>query len=66
MGVGFFINKDVIYYEFIKDNLYLNVFVVCSVNKDDEVVKILEKYYYLDEVKVFIEKEFNGFVVFVF
>ncbi|EAD0588166.1 MetQ/NlpA family ABC transporter substrate-binding protein [Listeria monocytogenes] len=63
MGAGLSINKDAIYHEPTKDNPYPNVFVVRSANKDDEVVKTLEKYYHSDEVKAFIEKEFNGSVV---
>ncbi|WP_099225136.1 MetQ/NlpA family ABC transporter substrate-binding protein [Listeria costaricensis] len=63
MGAGLSINEDSIYHEPVKDNPYPNVFVVRSENKDDEVVKTLEKYYHSDEIKQYIEDEFNGSVV---
>ncbi|EUJ47798.1 putative lipoprotein [Listeria fleischmannii FSL S10-1203] len=63
MGAGLTINDDAIFHEPTKDNPYPNVFVVRTENKDDEVVKTLEKYYHSDEIKSFIDKEFNGSVV---
>lgn len=63
MGAGLSINEDAIYNEPTENNPYPNVFVVRTENKEDEVVKTLEKYYHSDDVREFIEKEFNGSVV---
>lgn len=46
-----------------KDSPYVNWVVVRTENKDDEVVKKLQKAYQSKEVKEFIEKEFDGSVL---
>ncbi|KHD85601.1 MetQ/NlpA family ABC transporter substrate-binding protein [Heyndrickxia ginsengihumi] len=63
MGAGLTINKDAIYHEPIKNNPYPNYFVVRTSNKNDEVVKKIEKYYHSDTIKKYIKKQFGGSVV---
>lgn len=63
MGAGLTINDDAIFHEEIENNPYPNYVVVRTENKDDEVVKQLEKYFHSDEIRQFIEEEFNGSVV---
>ncbi|MGG5318614.1 MetQ/NlpA family ABC transporter substrate-binding protein [Enterococcus sp. AZ072] len=62
-SAGLTINDDSIYHEPLVDNPYPNVFVVRSSNKDDAVVKEIEKYYHSDETKQFIEEKYKGSVV---
>ncbi|MBO1307455.1 MetQ/NlpA family ABC transporter substrate-binding protein [Enterococcus sp. 669A] len=62
-SAGLTINDDSIFHEPLVDNPYPNVFVVRSSNKDDEVVKEIEKYYHSDETKKFIEEKYKGSVV---
>lgn len=63
MGAGLTINEDAIFHEEIENNPYPNYVVVRTENKDDEVVKQLEEYFHSDEIRQFIEEEFNGSVV---
>ncbi|WP_214781184.1 MetQ/NlpA family ABC transporter substrate-binding protein [Exiguobacterium sp. S3] len=63
MGAGLSINEDALFHEDTVDNPYPNYVVVRSANKEDEVVKTLKSYYHSDEVRAFIEEEFNGSVV---
>lgn len=46
-----------------KDSPWVNVIATKTENKDDERIKKLVDYYHSDEVKQFIEDEFNGSVV---
>lgn len=63
MGAGLSINEDALFHEDTVDNPYPNYVVVRSANKEDEVVETLKSYYHSDEVRAFIEEEFNGSVV---
>lgn len=62
-SAGLTINEDSIFHEPLVDNPYPNVFVVRSSNKDDTVVKEIEKYYHSDETKQFIKEKYKGSVV---
>ncbi|WP_377887639.1 MetQ/NlpA family ABC transporter substrate-binding protein [Alkalihalobacillus sp. R86527] len=46
-----------------KDSPWVNVIATQSDDKDDERIKKLVEYYHSDEVKKFIEEEFNGSVI---
>ncbi|OIK11950.1 MetQ/NlpA family ABC transporter substrate-binding protein [Bacillus sp. MUM 13] len=63
MGAGLTINKDAIYHEPIENNPYPNYFVVRTENKDDAVIKTIEKYYHSDAIKKYIAQKFGGSVV---
>ncbi|RYL94339.1 MetQ/NlpA family ABC transporter substrate-binding protein [Sporolactobacillus sp. THM7-4] len=63
MGAGLTVLKDAIFHEPLVNNPYPNYFVVRTENKNDKVVKKLEKYYHSPEVKAFIKKTFGGSVV---
>lgn len=63
MGAGLTVLKDSIFHEPLVNNPYPNYFVVRTDNKNDKVVKQLEKYYHSPEVKAFIKKTFGGSVV---
>lgn len=63
MGAGLTVLKDSIYHEPLVNNPYPNYFVVRTENKNDPVVKTIEKYYHSSEVKAFIQKQFGGSVV---
>lgn len=63
MGAGLTVLKDSIFHEPLVNNPYPNYFVVRTSDKNDKVVKTIEKYYHSPEVKAFIEKQFGGSVV---
>lgn len=62
-GAGLTINDDAIYHEPLENNPNYNVFAVRTKNKDDKVIKEIEKYYHSAETKKFIEETFKGSVV---
>ncbi|GAB6085676.1 MetQ/NlpA family ABC transporter substrate-binding protein [Alkaliphilus crotonatoxidans] len=59
---GFVPTTDSIYIE-PNDSPWVNIVAVRTENKDDEVIKTLLQYYQSDEVKEFIEVQFEGSVV---
>ncbi|MDD9150112.1 MULTISPECIES: MetQ/NlpA family ABC transporter substrate-binding protein [unclassified Sporolactobacillus] len=63
MGAGLTVLKDSIFHEPLVNNPYANYFVVRTDNKNDKVVKQVEKYYQSAEVKAYIQKTFGGSVV---
>lgn len=63
MGADLNINDDAIFAEESENNPWSNYFVVRSSNTDDEVVKKIQEIYQSDEVKQFVEDEFQGSVV---
>ncbi|EST12357.1 MetQ/NlpA family ABC transporter substrate-binding protein [Sporolactobacillus laevolacticus] len=63
MGAGLTVLKDSIFHEPLVNNPYPNYFVVRTANKNDKVVKQIQKYYHSKEVKDFIKKKFGGSVV---
>lgn len=62
-GAGLTINDDAIYHEPLENNPNYNVFAVRTKNKDDKIIKEIEKYYHSAETKKFIEEKFKGSVV---
>jgi ABC-type metal ion transport system, periplasmic component/surface antigen len=63
MGAGLTVLKDSIFHEPLVHNPYPNYFVVRTANKNDKVVKQIQKYYHSADVKAFIQKTFGGSVV---
>ncbi|MCL1632693.1 MetQ/NlpA family ABC transporter substrate-binding protein [Sporolactobacillus sp. CPB3-1] len=63
MGSGLTILKDSIYHESLTNNSYPNYFVVRNENKNDKVVKQIEKYYHSEQIESYIRKTFSGSVV---
>jgi len=59
---GFLPTRDAIFMEG-KDSPHVNVVAVRTENKNDPVLKKLEKAYRSPEVKAFIDKEFKGSVL---
>nr|WP_282201354.1 MetQ/NlpA family ABC transporter substrate-binding protein [Collibacillus ludicampi] len=59
---GFLPSRDAIFMEG-KDSPYVNLVAVRTENKNDPVIKKLEKAYHSPEVKAFIEKQFKGSVI---
>ncbi len=59
---GFVPTEDSIFIE-PKDSPWVNVIAVRTENKDDEAVKKLLQYYHSDEVKQFVEEQFDGSIV---
>ncbi|WP_102028356.1 MetQ/NlpA family ABC transporter substrate-binding protein [Salirhabdus sp. Marseille-P4669] len=62
MEAGFIPSEDSIFIE-PKDSPWVNLIAVRSENQDDPVVDKLIKAYHSDEVKQFVEENFNGSVV---
>ncbi|CAM3115513.1 MetQ/NlpA family ABC transporter substrate-binding protein [Sporolactobacillus spathodeae] len=63
MGAGLTVLKDSIFHEPLVNNPYPNYFVVRTENKNDKVVKQIEKYYHSKTVTDFIKHKFGGSVV---
>jgi D-methionine transport system substrate-binding protein len=63
MGAGLTIKDDAIFAEDTENNPWSNYFVVRTANKDDAIVGKLKDIYQSDEMKQFVEDEFNGSVV---
>ncbi|MFX3619376.1 MAG: MetQ/NlpA family ABC transporter substrate-binding protein [Sporolactobacillus sp.] len=63
MSAGLTVLKDSIFHEPLKNNPYPNYFVIRTNNKNDKVVKQLEKYYHSKTIKNYISKKFGGSVV---
>ncbi|WP_010631835.1 MetQ/NlpA family ABC transporter substrate-binding protein [Sporolactobacillus vineae] len=63
MGAGLTVLKDSIFHEPLVHNPYPNYFVVRTANKNDKVIKQIQKYYHSADVKAYIKKTFGGSVV---
>lgn len=62
MEAGFVPAKDAIFME-SKDSPFANLIAVRTENKDDEAIEKLLKYYHSDEIKKYIEEEFEGSLI---